>query len=45
VSAIETDLDWVKAHTRWGGKALEWETHEHDPSFLRLFREFCDLSR
>ena len=34
VSAIETDLDWVKAHTRWGGKALEWETHEHDQSFL-----------
>ena len=34
VHAIETDLDWVKAHTQWGRKALEWEAHEHDPSFL-----------
>ena len=34
VNAIETDLEWVKAHTRWGSKALEWEAHEHDPSFL-----------
>ena len=34
VNAIETDLEWVKAHTQWGRKALEWEAHEHDPSFL-----------
>jgi hypothetical protein len=34
VKAIETDLEWVKAHTRWGRMALDWEAHEHDPSFL-----------
>jgi WD40 repeat protein len=34
VRAIETDLDWVKGHTRWGQKAGEWEQHERDRRFL-----------
>ncbi len=34
VSAIETDLDWVHAHTAWGTKAIEWEEHARDRSFL-----------
>lgn len=34
VKAIETDLDWVGEHTRWGQKALEWQEHQRDRSFL-----------
>jgi WD40 repeat protein len=34
VSAIDTDLDWVHAHTAWGTKAVEWDEHRRDHSFL-----------
>jgi WD40 repeat protein len=34
IGAIETDAEWVRAHTRWAKKALEWEEHGHDRSFL-----------
>lgn len=34
VRAIETDLDWVHQHTQWGQKALEWDSHRRDRSYL-----------
>jgi hypothetical protein len=34
LGAIETDLDWVREHTDWGQKALEWTRHDGDRSFL-----------
>ena len=34
IDAIETDLEWVREHTDWGQKALEWEHHDRDRSFL-----------
>jgi RHS repeat-associated protein len=34
ITAIETDLDWVRAHTKWGAKAIEWDQHARDRSFL-----------
>ena len=34
VEAIQTDYDWVKAHTRLQMRALEWERADHDKSFL-----------
>ncbi len=34
VSAIDTDLDWVRDHTQWGLKAIEWDDHRRDASFL-----------
>jgi WD40 repeat protein len=34
VVALDTDLDYVRAHTRWLVKALEWDTHGRDKSFL-----------
>jgi WD40 repeat protein len=34
VEAIETDLDWVRAHTRWGERAEEWDRRERDRSLL-----------
>lgn len=34
IEAIQTDYDWVKAHTRLQVRALEWERAEKDKSFL-----------
>jgi len=34
VDALDTDLDWTKAHTRWLVKALEWEGGGRDRSLL-----------
>ena len=34
LGALDTDLDHVKAHTRWNIKALEWESEGRDRSFL-----------
>jgi WD40 repeat protein len=34
VSAIDTDLEWVHEHTQWGLKAIEWDDHGRDASFL-----------
>jgi WD40 repeat protein len=34
VRAIDTDLDWVREHTQWTLKAVEWNGHERDVSFL-----------
>jgi WD40 repeat protein len=33
-SAIDTDLEWVREHTQWGLKAIEWDSHARDTSFL-----------
>jgi WD40 repeat protein len=32
--AIDTDSEWVRAHTGWAKKAFEWEEHGRDRSFL-----------
>jgi WD40 repeat protein len=34
VSAIETDLEWVKQHTRLLERAVEWDAAKRDDSFL-----------
>lgn len=34
VASINTDLDWVRLHTRLLGRALEWERKNHNSSFL-----------
>lgn len=34
IEAIQTDYDWVKAHTRLQVRALEWERAKQDKSFL-----------
>ena len=34
VAALDSDLAHARAHTRWLVKALEWEDHRRDASFL-----------
>jgi WD40 repeat protein len=34
IAALDTDLEHTHAHTRWLVKALDWETHGRDSSFL-----------
>jgi WD40 repeat protein len=34
ITAIETDLDWERQHTRLTVKSLEWDDSGRDPSFL-----------
>lgn len=34
VEAVETDLDWVREHTRWGQRAADWEARGADRSVL-----------
>jgi hypothetical protein len=34
ITAIDTDLDRTRQHTRWGNHALEWDGNERDRSLL-----------
>ncbi len=34
IHAVETDLAEVREHTEWGKKAIEWDDHSRDRSFL-----------
>ena len=34
ISALDTDLDWVRAHTRLLTRAIEWETKGKNNSFV-----------
>ena len=34
IATIDTDLDATREHTEWGKKALEWDKHTQDRSFL-----------
>ena len=34
VEQMETDLEHVQGHTRWGQEALDWEAHDRDPAYL-----------
>ena len=45
VSAIETDLEWVRAHTEWGAQAEEWRTNDRDRSFLLRGTELAAAER
>jgi hypothetical protein len=33
ITALDTDLEWVKAHTRLLTRAIEWDRHKRDFSF------------
>jgi WD40 repeat protein len=42
VDALDTDLAWTKAHTRWLVKALEWDGEGRERSFLLRGSELAD---
>ena len=39
LAAMDTDLDWLRSHTRLLGRALEWERHKGDYSFALRGRD------
>ena len=39
IEAIDTDLDWVRAHTRLLVRAIEWDNEERDASFVLRGRD------
>jgi WD40 repeat protein len=45
VSALDTDLEWVSAHTRLLARALEWERKGRDGSYLLRGRDLVDAER
>ncbi len=45
VAALDTDLEWVSAHTRLLGRALEWEGKGRDSSFLLRGADLEDAER
>ena len=45
VAALDTDLEHTHAHTRWLVKALDWDSHERDPSFLLRGSELAEARR
>jgi WD40 repeat protein len=45
VSALDTDLEWVSAHTRLLGRALEWEKRGRDGSYLLRGRDLEEAER
>ncbi len=45
VGALETDLDWVREHTKWGNLATAWDTKGHDSSLLVRGSELEDAER
>jgi WD40 repeat protein len=42
VDTMQTDLDWVRQHTRLTVRAVEWEQKKRDPSFLLQGVELAD---
>lgn len=45
VVALDTDLDWVRAHTRLLSRSLEWEKLDRDSSFLLRGRDLEDAEQ
>jgi WD40 repeat protein len=41
-SAMDTDLDWIKAHTRLQVRALEWDKKKRDHSFVLRGNDLTD---
>ena len=45
ISALDTDLEHTRAHTHWLVKALDWESHGRDSSFLLRGTPRCGRRR
>jgi WD40 repeat protein len=42
MAVLQSDPDWVRAHTEWGRRALQWERNGRDPGFLLAGAELTD---
>lgn len=45
VKAVDTDLPWVRAHTRLLVRAREWETHGRDKSYVLMGSDLDEAER
>src|SRR5688572_23847458 len=45
MTAVDTDLDWVRAHTRLLTRAVEWEARGRDASFLLRTNDLTEAER
>ena len=45
LAAIDTDLTWVRAHSRLLVRAREWETHQKDKSYLLAGSDLVESER
>jgi hypothetical protein len=45
IKALDTDLDWVQAHTRWLVRATEWERKSRSRSLLLRGSELVETER
>jgi WD40 repeat protein len=45
MQAVDTDLDWIRAHTRLLKRAVEWEARGHDASFLLQRNDLTEAER
>jgi WD40 repeat protein len=45
LKALDTDIEWVHAHTRLLVRAIEWESKEKDASFLLRGSELADAEQ
>ncbi|MCB0211360.1 MAG: TIR domain-containing protein [Anaerolineae bacterium] len=45
LTAIDTDLDWVKAHTRLTVRAIEWDKKERNASYLLRGDDLTDAEK
>ena len=45
MKAVDTDLDWVRAHTRLLKRAVEWEARGRDASFLLQRNDLTEAER
>ncbi len=45
LGAIDTDLDWVRAHTRLLVRAIEWDAKKRDKSFLLRGRDLREAEQ
>ncbi len=45
ITAIQTDDDWVKEHTRLQVRALQWERKERNPGYLLRGRDLVEAEQ
>ena len=45
VAAVETDLEWVHAHTRLVERSVEWDARSRDDSFLLQKNDLAEAER